>query len=56
MYELYSTGARRELCGTPASVSLGVDNLPATKTLNFLWYGYDNIIIGFRKSRGILLC
>jgi len=43
IYKLYSVGARTEPCGTPASISLGVDSSPSTETLNFLWDRYEPI-------------
>jgi hypothetical protein len=36
MYKLYNIGERTERCGTPACISLGVDNSPSTETLNFM--------------------
>jgi hypothetical protein len=33
---MHTTGARTEPWGTAAAISLGVENLPTTKTLNFL--------------------
>jgi hypothetical protein len=36
MYKLYSTGARKEPCGTPAATFLGEESSPSTETLNFL--------------------
>jgi hypothetical protein len=36
MYKLYTVGARTEPCGTPASISRGLDNSPSVVTLNFL--------------------
>jgi hypothetical protein len=36
MYELYSTGARTEPCGTPAAIFLGEESSPSTETLNCL--------------------
>jgi hypothetical protein len=36
MYKLYNVGARTELCGTPAFISLCVDISPSTQTLHFL--------------------
>jgi hypothetical protein len=36
MYNLYSVGDRREPCGIPAIIHLGVDIPPITATLNLL--------------------
>jgi hypothetical protein len=36
VYKLYSVGDKTESCGTPAFISLSIDILPSTKTLNFL--------------------
>jgi hypothetical protein len=36
MYKLYMVGDRREPCGTPACMYLGVDISPSTETLNCL--------------------
>jgi hypothetical protein len=36
VYSLYSTGARTEPSGTPASNFLGVENSPSNKTSNFM--------------------
>jgi hypothetical protein len=36
IYSLYNVGDRTEPYGTPACISLGVDILPSTETLNFL--------------------
>jgi hypothetical protein len=36
-YILYRVGDRTEPYGTPACISLGVDILPSTETLNFLY-------------------
>jgi hypothetical protein len=37
IYILYNVGNRPEPCGTLAYISLGVEILPSTETLNFLW-------------------
>jgi hypothetical protein len=41
MYQLYRVGARAEPCGAPACISLGVDSLPSTEILNFLFDSYE---------------
>jgi hypothetical protein len=37
MYILKRVGERTEPCGTPACITLGIDNSPSTETLNFLY-------------------
>jgi hypothetical protein len=50
MYKLYSDGVNTEHCGTPACISLGVDNSPSTESLNVLLV--RNEVISFVKFAG----
>jgi len=47
VYKLYRVGTRTEPCGTPACISLGVDNAPSSETVIFLLV--KNELISFIK-------